>query len=112
MVLEEEGDEAYFGCCEQRRNRKRIRKCELLFCSVPCLFGPFHHLLSRLSIIPQPTKEFPNPKTCTNTVGLQSTHFFLLQNVRKLQLVVEERVTTIMKRFRDFNESRQILNVS
>ncbi|KAL5346712.1 hypothetical protein ACLOAV_008419 [Pseudogymnoascus australis] len=38
--------------------------------------------------------------------------FFSLQNVRKLQPVIEERITTMMKRIRDFNESGQVLNVS
>jgi cytochrome P450 len=38
--------------------------------------------------------------------------FFSLQNVRKLQPVIEERVTTMMKRLRDFNESGQALHIS
>lgn len=46
--------------------------------------------------------------------------FFSLQNVRKLQPVIEERVTTMMKRIRDFNksehvdfnESKHVLNIS
>jgi cytochrome P450 len=38
--------------------------------------------------------------------------FFSLKNVRELQPVIEERVATMMKRIRDFNESGQVLNVS
>ncbi|KFY69637.1 hypothetical protein V496_00043 [Pseudogymnoascus sp. VKM F-4515 (FW-2607)] len=38
--------------------------------------------------------------------------FFSSKNVRELQPVIEERVATMMKRIRDFNESGQVLNVS
>ncbi|KFY05415.1 hypothetical protein O988_00004 [Pseudogymnoascus sp. VKM F-3808] len=38
--------------------------------------------------------------------------FLSLQNVRKLQPVIQERVSTMLERIRDFKESEEILNVS
>ncbi|KFZ04126.1 hypothetical protein V502_10388, partial [Pseudogymnoascus sp. VKM F-4520 (FW-2644)] len=37
---------------------------------------------------------------------------FSLQNVRKLQPVIQERVSTMLERIRDFKESEEVLNVS
>jgi hypothetical protein len=38
--------------------------------------------------------------------------FFSQQNVRKLQPVIQERVSTMLERIRDFKESEEVLNVS
>jgi cytochrome P450 len=38
--------------------------------------------------------------------------FFSQQNVRKLQPVIQERVSTMLERIRDFRESEAVLNVS
>lgn len=38
--------------------------------------------------------------------------FFSLQNVRKLQPVIQERVSTMLERIRDFKESEAVLNIS